>query len=51
MVLTRLNKKCPYRDCKCQFHDFCNPNLNCIYLTMDDINLAKKENKMMKMLE
>ncbi len=31
----------PYRDCKCQFHDLSNPNPNCIYLTMDDINLGK----------
>ncbi len=31
-----------YRDCKCQFHDLNNPNPNCIYLTMDVINLAKK---------
>jgi hypothetical protein len=29
-------------DCKCQFHDLSNPNPNCIYLTMGDINLAKK---------
>jgi hypothetical protein len=32
----------PYCDCKCQFHDLSNPNLTCIYLTMDNINLAKK---------
>ncbi len=32
----------PYHDCKCQFHDLMNPNPNCIYLTMDNINLAKK---------
>jgi hypothetical protein len=32
----------PYHDCKCQFHDLNNPNPNCIYLTMADINLAKK---------
>ena len=32
----------PYHDCKCQFHDLSNPNPNCIYLTMDNINLAKK---------
>jgi hypothetical protein len=32
----------PYCDCKCQFHDLSNPNSNCIYLNMDDINLAKK---------
>jgi hypothetical protein len=32
----------PYHDCKCQFHDLSNPNPNCIYLTMDDINFAKK---------
>jgi hypothetical protein len=31
-----------YHDCKCQFHDLSNPNPNCIYLAMDDINLAKK---------
>ncbi len=28
----------PYRDCKSQFHDLSNPNPNCIYLTMDNIN-------------
>ncbi len=32
----------PYHDCKCQFHDLSNPNPNCINLTMDNINLAKK---------
>ncbi len=32
---------CPYCDCKCQFHDLSNLNPNCIYLTMEDINLAK----------
>ncbi len=32
----------PYHDCKCQFHGLSNPNPNCIYLTMDNINLAKK---------
>ncbi len=32
----------PYCDCKCQFHDLSNPNPTCIYITMDDINLAKK---------
>jgi hypothetical protein len=32
----------PYCDCKCQFHDLSNPNPNCIYLTMTDINFAKK---------
>ncbi len=32
----------PYPDCKCQFHDFSNPNPNCIYHTMDNINFAKK---------
>jgi hypothetical protein len=41
----------PYRDCKCQFHDLSNPNPNCIYLTMADINLAKQGNEKMKMLE
>ncbi len=47
----REGVRCPYLDCKCQFHDLSNPNPNCINLTMDDINLAKKENKTMKMLE
>jgi hypothetical protein len=32
----------PYPDCKCQFHNLSNPNPNCIYLTMEDINFAKK---------
>jgi hypothetical protein len=32
----------PYRGCKCQFHDLSNPNLNCIYLTMEDIIFSKK---------
>ncbi len=31
----------PYPDCKFQFHDLSNPNPKCIYLTMEDINLAK----------
>ncbi len=32
----------PYHNCKCQFHELSNPNPNCTYLTMEDINLAKK---------
>ncbi len=32
----------PNCDFKCQFHDLSNPNPNCIYLTMEDINFAKK---------
>jgi hypothetical protein len=32
----------PYHDCKCQFQDLSNPNPNCIYLTMADIDFAKK---------
>ncbi len=35
----------PYRDCKCQFHHLSNPNLNYIYLTMGNINLAKKRKR------
>jgi hypothetical protein len=35
----------PYCDCKCQFHDLSNPNPTCIYLTMDNINLAKKRKR------
>jgi hypothetical protein len=35
----------PYRDCKCQFHDLSNPNPNCIYLTMDNFNLARKRKR------
>ncbi len=31
----------PYCDCKCQFHDLSNLNPTCIYLTMDNIILAK----------
>jgi hypothetical protein len=46
----REGVRCPYCDCKCQFHDLSNPNPNCIYLTMDNINLDKNENKKMKML-
>jgi hypothetical protein len=38
----REGVRCPYLDCKCQFHDLSNPNPNCIYLTMDNINLTKK---------
>jgi hypothetical protein len=41
----------PYRDCKCQFHNLSNPNPNCTYLTMEDINLAQKRKQKMKMLE
>jgi hypothetical protein len=33
----------PYHDFKCWFYDLSNPNPYCIYLTMDDINLAKKK--------
>jgi hypothetical protein len=33
----------PYHDCKCQFHDLSNPNPNCTYLTMEDINFSKKK--------
>ena len=32
----------PYRDCNCQFHDLSNSNPNRTYLTMEDINFAKK---------
>jgi hypothetical protein len=35
----------PYSDCKCQFHDLSNPNPNCIYLTMEDMNFSKKKNR------
>ncbi len=35
----------PYCDCKCQFHNLSNPNPNCIYLTMKDINYAKKRKR------
>ncbi len=35
----------PYHDCKCQFHNLSNPNPNCIYLTMEDINYAKKRKR------
>ncbi len=31
----------PYCDWKCQFHDLSNPNPNCIYLTMADINYTR----------
>jgi hypothetical protein len=34
-----------YHDCKCQFHYLSNLNPNCIYLTMADINLAKKRTR------
>jgi hypothetical protein len=43
--------RCPYHDCKCQFHELSNPNPNCTYLTMEDIKLAKKRKQRMKMLE
>ncbi len=38
----REGVRCPYHDCKCQFHDLSNPNPNCIYFTMQDINFSKK---------
>ncbi len=38
----RKGVRCPYCECKCQFHDLSNPNPNCIYITMEDINYAKK---------
>ncbi len=38
----REGVKHPHRDCKCQFHDLSNPNPTCTYLTMEDINFAKK---------
>jgi hypothetical protein len=38
----REGVRLPYHDCKCQFHDLSNPNPTCTYLTMEDINLAKK---------
>ncbi len=43
--------KRPYCDCKCQFHDLSNPNPNCNYLTIKDINLQKKGNKRIKIVE
>jgi hypothetical protein len=38
----REGLRCPYCDCKCQFHDLSNPNPNCTYLTMEDIIFAKE---------
>jgi hypothetical protein len=38
----REGVRCPYCDCKCQFCDLSNPNPNCTYLTMEDINFSKK---------
>jgi hypothetical protein len=38
----REGVRCLYQNCKCQVHDLSNPNPNCIYLTMGNINLAKK---------
>jgi hypothetical protein len=35
--------RCPYHDCKCQFYELSNPNPNCTYLTMEDIQFAKKK--------
>ncbi len=35
----------PYCDCKCQFQDLSNPDSNCIYLTMADINYTQKSNQ------
>ncbi len=37
--------RCPYCGCKCQFHNLSNPNPNCIYLTMEDINFSKKRER------
>jgi hypothetical protein len=34
--------KRPYRDCKCTYHQLNNPNLNCEYITMKDVSLAKR---------
>jgi hypothetical protein len=31
-----------YRDFLCRFHNLSNPNPNCTYLTMEDINFSKK---------
>jgi hypothetical protein len=41
----REGVRLPYRDCKCQFHNLSNPNPNCIYLTMADINFAIKRKR------
>jgi hypothetical protein len=40
-VILVLN--CPYRDCKCSFHDLSNPNPNCVYVTMNEMREAKRE--------
>ena len=34
--------KCLYRDCKCPFNVLCNPNPNCTYITLEDVNVAKR---------
>ncbi len=41
----REGVRCPYCDCKCQFKDLSNPNPNCTYLTMDNINFAKERKR------
>ncbi len=41
----REDMRRPCHDCKYQFHDFSNPNPNCIYLTMADIYFAKKRER------
>ena len=38
----REGAKLPYRDYKCKYHDLSNPNPECIYLTMDDVKMAKR---------
>jgi hypothetical protein len=41
----REGVRCPYHSCKCHFHDLTNPNPNCIYLTIDNMILAKKRKR------
>jgi hypothetical protein len=41
----RDSVRCPYRDCKYQFHKLSNPNPNCTYLTMEDFKFAKKRKR------
>ncbi len=38
----REGVRCPYHDCKFQFNNLSNHNLNCTYLTVEDIISSKK---------
>jgi hypothetical protein len=38
----------PYRDCKCEYNQLSNTNQQCVYATLEDMQLAKRINSTMR---